>query len=58
MYLRHIMNLYGKMVEPRPYHRFTKNKREQFENCEWTKRAEDWGRIHVDAWGYFIGLYQ
>lgn len=53
-----VMLLYGTMVEPRPYSRFTKNGAEMLENCRWIRRAEAWGESFVDAWGNFTGAYQ
>jgi len=53
-----IRELYSQMVEHRPYSRFTKDKKQILANCQWAKRAEEWGAIHVDAWGKFNGLYQ
>lgn len=53
-----VLQLYGQMVERQPYGRYTRDKKEMLANCEWVRRAEAWGERHVDAWGYFMGLYQ
>ena len=53
-----VLQLYSEMVERRPFSRFSKDPKEILANCNWIKRAEEWGNVHVDAWGHFIGLYQ
>lgn len=53
-----VLSLYSKMVEKQPFNRYSKNEKEILENCQWIKRAEKWGELHVDAWGKFTGLYQ